>query len=393
MGSSRSKRQPDDLSIEDHITICFVVCIAHAMEQEGTLDAILEGIRETSDQLDITACIPLATFLRATSVLLPLTRVGTSCGSDTGDEITCYDSKDSANDNPQPHAPRVDPSLIYRRVVMLIGNGSKNEGILDTIMIGASSNKYPYSISVPIVISTVGVEMQTAEEENVLPTDALDNILPTPNISCQSEPAPIVVTRTQKATLEAKKGNVRKAKEMAQEAQQTVNAFDAPLSSELGERLDVRNSRNWDDATATDMFTRVLLSLTRLSPEDQLNVQNNRSSTDFVFPVVHVRQSWESLGDIDDRTRELASETGESGVEGGKREVLVAEGSESQNAIDVSSSESGDMEEKKGVDVKQERAKDESGICVERVRFGTEREKKMKRPEVQRENEKGSWAE
>ncbi|KAK2946770.1 hypothetical protein BLNAU_18300 [Blattamonas nauphoetae] len=727
----------DDSAPEDHICVCFVVSVAHAMEEEGKLDEILEGIRETVDQLDTSDYIALVTFSRAASVLLPLTRVGTIRSTDTGDETTFHDYNDSANDSvdfelsvtnggseedymeeEKPSKPSVDFERIlrdirvgttsnlceglesgikeinnhlhdglipptYRRVVVLIGNGSVNEGIRDTNMIGAVVKRYrqsdqthlitpntqqnlsprsssfqppsndPYSMSVPFVISTVGVGMQTAEEENVLRTvalrgggefnwaastedeeirdvilnsvmswkvrttrhfrvslvgtDALEKILPTPNISCQSEPAPIVGTHTRiirmetsqlvdlinfnneevffgstftsestaeqvrafheemrhnpnkrkemvkirtldtadlvsgeerqllinfklwttssptsdgtgfvsamdrqklnevkevgailvtyryfnsldtdavfipiktrvvvesgrrdlrdplrssllttaaqratqdaiglnqkimelegnesmerlrafmmfsnaneklkEAALEAEKGNVRKAKEMAQEAQQTVNAFAAPrllskervlrrlieVSSELGERLDVRDSRNWDDATATDMFPRVLLALTRMSPEDQLEVQKYRSYTlamnadsriSHFIAIVDAFLGREGSGEV--RTEDLAlaarqisyfqlctsvgvgshSATsmtergnslqklvravwkeggvakGSSGVGGGKREVLVDNGSESQSASDVSSSYSGGVEEKGGV--------------------------------------------
>ncbi|KAK2944484.1 hypothetical protein BLNAU_20581 [Blattamonas nauphoetae] len=171
------------------------------------------------------------------------------------------------------------------------------------------------------------------------------------------------------------------------------------VSSELGDRLDVRDSRNWDDATATDLFPRMLLALTRMSPEDQLEVQKYRSYTlamnadsriSHFIAIVDAFLGREGNGEV--RTEDLAlaarqisyfqlctsvgvgshSATsmtergnslqklvravwkeggvakGSSGVEGGKREVLVDEGSESQSASDVSSSYSGGVEEKGG---------------------------------------------
>ncbi|KAK2963036.1 hypothetical protein BLNAU_2059 [Blattamonas nauphoetae] len=86
--------------------------------------------------------------------------------------------------------------------------------------------------------------------------------------------------KLKEAAMEAEKGNERKAKWMAQEAQQTVHAFVAP-------------------------------------------------------------------------------QTGASGGKGGKSEVLVDEGSKSQCAINVSSSDSGGVEEKGGVVGKQERAEND----------------------------------
>ncbi|KAK2959423.1 hypothetical protein BLNAU_5472 [Blattamonas nauphoetae] len=215
----------DESSTEPQICVCFVVCVVHAMEDRRKLDEILHDIRETVDQLDITDWIPLVTFSRATFILLPLTRVGTSRRSDTGDKTAFSDSDDSANDsldhdliithggqslesgieqiNNHMHDQSIPPT--HCRIVVLIGNGCVNEDILDTNTFGVAPNKDPYSISVPFVISTAGVGIQTLKEENVLLTVALDYILPTPNISCQSEPAPIVVTRTQIIRMETSK--------------------------------------------------------------------------------------------------------------------------------------------------------------------------------------------
>ncbi|KAK2963038.1 hypothetical protein BLNAU_2061 [Blattamonas nauphoetae] len=52
----------DESAPAHQIYLYFVVSVAHAMEEEGKLDKILEDIRETVDQLDITDFIPLATF-------------------------------------------------------------------------------------------------------------------------------------------------------------------------------------------------------------------------------------------------------------------------------------------------------------------------------------------
>ncbi|KAK2955357.1 hypothetical protein BLNAU_9750 [Blattamonas nauphoetae] len=292
-----------------HQPLFFAVSLAHMKEEEGKFIETLEGIRETVDQLDITDWIPLVTFSRAASVLLPQTHVGTIRSSDTGDETAAKNgcSEDEYMEEENLNMPLVDFEQIsrgnhagtksnlceghesgineinnhlhdglipptHRWVVVLFGNGSVNEGINDTNEIGAvvkryrQSNQthlitpntqqnlfpcsspfqppsnYPYSKSVSFVISTVSDRMQTAEEENVLRTVTLrgggeftwaastadvelrdvilnsvmswkvrttrhfrvslvgtvtlDNTLPTPNISCKSEQAPIVGTHT-----------------------------------------------------------------------------------------------------------------------------------------------------------------------------------------------------
>ncbi|KAK2944877.1 hypothetical protein BLNAU_20220 [Blattamonas nauphoetae] len=52
----------DESAPAHQIYLYFVVSVAHAKEEEGKFDEILEDIRETVDQLDITEWIPHATF-------------------------------------------------------------------------------------------------------------------------------------------------------------------------------------------------------------------------------------------------------------------------------------------------------------------------------------------
>ncbi|KAK2964524.1 hypothetical protein BLNAU_440 [Blattamonas nauphoetae] len=222
----------DDRTQRERLCVCFVVSTSHAMEEGGRLDDILEGISEAVTLLDSDDYFSLVTFSRVASVSVPLCRVGllrhnTETASDNS--ISEYSDNETFNsdlgnddgaDDEQRAGP--DPSTVnlekafrsirggttanvcegldaaikeitkhahdgliprtFRRVVIMIGNGCVNEGIRDVSMISAMVRRYRQNDKdntagkpkpVSFTISTIGVGVQTAEEEKVLESIAL----------------------------------------------------------------------------------------------------------------------------------------------------------------------------------------------------------------------------
>ncbi|KAK2964657.1 hypothetical protein BLNAU_574 [Blattamonas nauphoetae] len=215
----------DEWSEREKLNICYVVSISSSMEEAGLMDEVLEGIRSTLMVLDSNDYMSIVVFNRVARVILPPYRVGILRDEDFNDN---NDQGGSEMDNEfsrtntftshstfltnHPHIEAIlseirsapssnlcegleqgfvtvsgntkdgPLSAEYRRVIVLISDGSITEGIRDQNLIGAIVRRHccvDPSISVsspentlPISISTVKVGQLGQTEDDLMRTIA-----------------------------------------------------------------------------------------------------------------------------------------------------------------------------------------------------------------------------